>query len=393
MERTHPAAGENIALLRRARGIGQEPLAARAGVSASLLRKIERGDRAATPPVVAAIARALGVSTQRLNGSPYTDPEELETQLDSLRRAVRRHTLPREDVPPPEGLARSLSRASALRADTRYGELLETLPTLLGEVTASALAAGGDATAWTQVADVYGCAYAVAHRMGQADLAETIVSRQAWAALQTFSPVASAATAWNEAGVHQSAGDYGDGLAIVDRAISTFERGLTSNDPESVVTLGSLHLRGVVLASRHKDKGATDAHLAKAKQLAARLEEDQLLHNLTFGPGNTALYELAARVELGQPDLAWEMAEPFSRRPPKGLRPSRVGRLHIDAARARLALRDHAGAEESLSAAFRVAPEMARLHPMAREVLRVLVVAHQRARPGLSDMAKRAGLR
>ncbi|MCK1797166.1 helix-turn-helix transcriptional regulator [Streptomyces sp. XM4193] len=392
MDGTKPAAGDNIAVLRRARGIGQEALAARAGVSVSLLRKIERGHRAATPPVVAAIARALGVSTGRLNGSPYTDPVELETQLNSLRGAVRRHTLPREDVPAPEVLASNLAKASALRSDTRYGELLELLPTLLGQVTASALTASGDATAWTRVADVYGCAFAVAHRLGQADLAETVVARQAWASSRTWNPAAEAATAWNEAGVHQSAGDYADGLAIVDRAITAFER-TRARGSESAIVLGSLHLRGVVLASRHRDRAATESHLNLAKSLSGQLPEDRLLHNLTFGPGNTALYELAARVELGQPDKAWEMAEPFSTQPPKGLRPNRLGRLHIDAARARLALGDHGGAEESLGAAFKVAPEMTRLHPMAREVLRVMLVAHQRARPSLSAMARRSGLR
>jgi hypothetical protein len=171
-------------------------------------------------------------------------------------------------------------------------ELLRMLPKLLGQATATAMTAGGDAIAWGQVADVYGCAYAVAHRLAQPDLADMIVSRQSWAAQQTWNPeaeaAAAAAAAWNEAGTYQSAGQYEDGLAIVERAISKFEAA-GGNGPDKVIPLGSLHLRGVVLASRHKDKGTTEDHLRRARELATQLPGDTVRHHLAFGSGNTAL--------------------------------------------------------------------------------------------------------
>ncbi|MFE7316558.1 helix-turn-helix domain-containing protein [Streptomyces sp. NPDC057555] len=390
MEST-PAAGENIQVLRKARGVGQEALARSAGVSVSLLRKIEQGTRTATPPTVAAIAKALRVSTARVYGQPFLGLSEQSDLLEDLRNAVRRHTLPKEDVPSLDKLGDDLRKAAELRAGTKYLELLRMLPKLLGQTTATAMAAGGDAVAWSNVADVYGCAYAVAHRLVQPDLADMIVSRQQWAARQTWSPVSEAAAAWNEAGTYQSAGQYADGLAIIDRAITMFERTMVDT-PTSVVALGSLHLRGVVLASRHKDKEATKAHSVKANELAARLPKDVLAHNLTFGEGNTALYDLASFVELDQPKKAAEMAGALLKTPPAGLKPSRVGRLAIDAARARMALKDYSGAEDALREAFRIAPQMAEIHPMSREVLRVLFILHQRSRPDLMDMAKRAGL-
>ncbi|GAA2505726.1 hypothetical protein GCM10010406_47980 [Streptomyces thermolineatus] len=390
MEST-PAAGENIAVLRKARGLGQAKLAREAGISLSYLSKIEVGERPATPPVVAAIAKALHLPTARIYGQPFLEPSEQADLLNDLRGAVRRHTLPKEDVPPPEVLASDIRKAALLRADTRYLELLRMLPKLLGQVTAAALSSRGEATAWGRVADVYGCAYAVAHRLGQPDLADMIVSRQTWASQQTWNPEAEAGAAWNEAGTYQSAGQYEDGLAIVERAVSRFEAA-GDEGPHRVVPLGSLHLRGVVLASRNKDRRATEAHLSRARELAGQLSGDVLRHNLTFGSGNTALYELAAYVELGQPDRASEMAVPLLAEPPSGLRPSRVGRLYIDAARARLAVKDLRGAEEALKAAFAVAPQMAEVHPMSREVLRVLFVLHQRSRPDLIAMAERSGL-
>lgn len=388
------SAGENIAVLRKARETSQAQLGRAAGLSVSYLSKIETGLRPVTPPVAAACAKALGVTTARIYGQPFRDRPRTEAELlDALRTAVRRHTLPREDVPDPKALARDLKKAAHLRAEAQYLGLLDVLPKMLGQATATAFAAGGDAVAWGQVADLYGCAYAVAHRLGEPDLADMIVSRQQWAAHQTWNPDAEAAAAWNEAGTYQSAGHYDDGLTIVDRAIVQYER-LDSDVASRAVVLGSLHLRGVVLASRHKDAAATEAHLVRARDLASQLPQtgDALLHNLTFGAGNTALYELAAHIELEQPDRAVSMAEPLLEKPPVGLKPNRIGRLHIDVARARLAVGDVAGSEESLKRAFKVAPEMTEVHPMSREVLRVLFVMHQRTRPDLMQMAKRVGL-
>ncbi|MET9290881.1 helix-turn-helix domain-containing protein [Streptomyces sp. NPDC003077] len=392
-ENTPAAAGENIAVLRKARGLDQRKLARQTQISVSYLTKIETGLRPATPPVVAALAKALHVSTARIYGQPFLHPSEQADLLNDLRAAVRRHTLPQEDVPELAALHASLRNAAELRAETKYLELLRTLPALLGQVTAVALAADGDATAWGNVADVYGCAYAVAHRVGQPDLADMIVSRQQWAARQTWNPVAEVGAAWNLAGTFQSAGQYEEGLATIDQAIVQFERARTEG-ADRVLALGSLHLRGVVLASRHKDRNATIAHVEKAKALAEELpvSHDLLRHNLTFGKGNTALYELAAFVELEQPRRAVEMANPLLGRPPAGLKASRVGRLYIDTARAKLAVNDHVGAEEALNLAFSVAPQMAEIHPMSREVLRVLFVSHQRSKPDLLKMAKRSGL-
>lgn len=219
MESTPPPPGENIAVLRKVRGISQAKLARDAGISLSYLSKIETGLRPATPPIVAAVAAALHISTARVYGQPYADPSVQARLLDDLRATVRRHTLPREDAPPPGALAEDLRKVARLKASTDYLELLELLPALLGQVTATALVPGGDTAAWGQVADVYSAAYSVAHRFRQPDLADMIVARQTWAAQQMWNPSAEAAAAWNEAGTHQSAGQYSDGLAIVERAV------------------------------------------------------------------------------------------------------------------------------------------------------------------------------
>ncbi|MDT0472792.1 helix-turn-helix transcriptional regulator [Streptomyces sp. DSM 41014] len=392
MERT-PAPGENLAVLRKARELSQTKLARSAGLSVSYLSKLEVGQRPVTPPVAAALSKALHVSVQRIYGTPFLGPSEQADLLTELRSAVRRYTLPKEDVPDPGALALDVERAMKLRAQANYLELLGMLPKLLGQVTATALTAGaGEAGAWSQVNDVYGCAYSAAHRLAQSDLSDMIVSRQHWAATQTWSPGAEVAAAWNEAGTYQSSGEYDDGLAIVERAISKYESAVPGDSRERSLYLGSLHLRGIVLASRNKDKRATADHLKKAKRYAEKVQRDVLYHNLTFGQENTSLYELAAQIELGNPDKAVTISDPLMQTPPATLSPARLGRLYIDVARARLDVKQYAGAEEALGRAFAVAPQMTEIHPMSREVVRVLVVLHQRTRPQLMDMVKKTGL-
>jgi transcriptional regulator with XRE-family HTH domain len=384
------AVGEHIAVQRKARGWGQRQLAGRARISLSLLGKIERGDRACTPAVAAAIATALGIPLSVLYGQPYAEAPD-PTLIDALRSAVRRHRHPQVTDVRPATLVRDIAAASDLRAGTNYRDLLPVLPDLISRAVANAHDSG-DPEAWQLLVDAYSCAFTIAHRLGYPDLADMVAARQEWAASQTWSPIAQMAAAWSEAGTYQSAGDYLEGLAVTDRALTTWAAS-GHDSVDAVVAAGSLHLRAVTLASRARDDATTRHHLQHAQRLAERLPRgDQYRHNLTFGPGNTVLHELATHIELERPKRAAAMAEDLRGAALPGLAPTRVGHLHIDAARAHLASGDRDAALQSLLRAREVAPQMARIHPMAREVLRVLVSLHRRSKPELSILAKWAGL-
>ncbi|WP_159029872.1 hypothetical protein [Streptomyces marincola] len=113
---------------------------------------------------------------------------------------------------------------------------------------------------------------------------------------------------------------------------------------------------------------------------------------MTFGPGNVVLHELATHIELERPRRAVAMVDDLTGVSLPGLAPTSIGHLHIDAARAHLAAGDRDEALQSLLRAREAAPQMARIHPMAREVLRVLVSLHRRSKPELAILAKWAGL-
>lgn len=382
--------GANIAVLRKAANLTQRGLATRAQISHSLLTKIETGDRAATHAVIAAIARALRVAPERLLGQPYPDAPHPDA-VEALRTAVRRYDLPNEPETTPRTLAelgREVAGATQLRRDARYGKLAHVLPPLIEELTYAAHSLRGEEqlTAWRLLADSYGSAHTWAHRLGYADLAEMIADRLSYTAMMADDQVLSAVAAWTRVNAFQAAGDYSHGLHVLDRA----SQKLTPDNERAAVVLGSLHLRGMTLASRAKNTSEANAQFRQAEHLANLLPGDTTHHHLTFGPANTLIHQVAARVELERPRDAINLAERFTA--PKDLPATRHGHHYIDVARAYLVAGDRDRTMKALRQAKQVAPEQTRYHPMVRETTRVLVSMHRRANADLVGFATWLGV-
>lgn len=82
--------GRHIRDARRAKGLTQEKLAERLGMSALHYGRLERGDRPASLEQLAAIANALGVSTlSLLSGSLLHEPLFAEPTTESISFAER----------------------------------------------------------------------------------------------------------------------------------------------------------------------------------------------------------------------------------------------------------------------------------------------------------------
>lgn len=112
---------------------------------------------------------------------------------------------------------------------------------------------------------------------------------------------------------------------------------------------------------------------------AEEFPDDRQLHNQIFGPANIATHVLATEADLGHPrDVIHLTAELHRTTPgcayPAGSRPPqhRPRRLHWG---------DRGGAPTSLVQAWDVAPQLAKIHPVSREVLRVLICLHPTQQP------------
>jgi transcriptional regulator with XRE-family HTH domain len=377
--------GARVAELRKARGITQTALARRAGISMSLLSKIEVGDRALTPGVAAAIARALKISLGALYGEVEVTVDQSRL-LAELRAVVRRYDIPDQaPVPDPAQLHAELDRVITLREQTDLAGTLRMLPGLLARAATYAHAAASP-DGWALLADVYSVVWSLANRHRWMDLLEVAPDRQAWAAGQYPNPLVTALATKNRAGTFLNCGDFEGGLTVVDRAIVAADAALTGQ--EKAFAIGALHLRGMHLAGLLGDRTETQRHIYAAQTAAEQFPTDVLIHKQRFGPtitGSSVLHNLARPREVIR--LGEELTSHDTRLPP-----TKIVEVHTCIARAHLDLGDRDGAQASLVQAFHVASQKAKVYSESREVLRVLISLHRRSNPQLVKLAKQAGL-
>lgn len=148
----------------------------------------------------------------------------------------------------------------------------------------------------------------------------------------------------------------------------------------------------MTLAGRAGDKNEADRHVAAAWRAAEEFPEDTDDHGIHFGPENTATHVIATSTDLENHRGALETADSLLRQP-HGLPATRIGPVHLNVSRARLALGDRDGALDSLVDAWNAAPQMAKVHPTSQELIRVLTSLHKRSNPKLAILSKRAGIR
>ncbi|MFG2376427.1 helix-turn-helix domain-containing protein [Streptomyces sp. NPDC048504] len=376
-----PGPGANVAARRKELGLSQVALARRAGLSVSLLSKIEVGDRALTQGVGASLAHAMNLTLDELLGSAP------ERNLSDLDWAIRRFDIPGDPPEHPETLQQEVDELNQLRWNTELSKVLLRLPNVLTRATNHAHFTGQPG-AWTLVADAYGVVYWLAARHRWMHLAELATMKQRVAA-DRADPVAAIVAARDDAGTFLNSGDFAGGLTIVDRAVVQAESTLTGRD--RAYALGILHLRGLTLAGRLKDKQTTNRHIDAAWRAAAEFPEDIVEHGIHFGPENTATHVISTASDMDQHRRALDTADDLIRGG-MSLPATRIGPLYMNLGRSQLALGDQDGTLESLEKAWVVAPEMAAVHPTSMELTRVLVTQHKRSNERLTKLAKRAGI-
>ncbi|MFK0293298.1 helix-turn-helix domain-containing protein [Streptomyces sp. NPDC090442] len=391
MSTTDLAPGANLAVLRKAHGKSQRRLAKDANVSLSLLSKIEVGDRALTPAVAAAVGKALGVSMAEVLGESSVAQRD-EVRLSALRSALRDYDLPGRREVNEQRISAALEVAGQHRDAVDVTQLLGMLPGLLRAATTYAHTVN-TLDAWMALSETYSTVYWLAARHRWMDMAELAVTRQRWAVEQKPNPLGEALAARDRAGAYLNFGEIETGLVIVDRAVSAAQTSLSGTDRD--IAVGILNLRGMTLAGRLEDKREAareaDRHIRSAWNATTAFGAEVDVHGLTIGPQNTFTHELATRVDLGKPRDALRLVDDLDVAL-EGLPPTRVAPTRINVARAQLDVGDRDGALENLGIAWGVAPQMARIHPMGREVFRVVSSLHRRSNAKLLKLSQLSGI-
>jgi transcriptional regulator with XRE-family HTH domain len=382
------AIGQRVASHRVRCGLTQEELAGLVGISLSMMKKIESGDRLVTRfSQLVAFAQALRIKDLRdLTGVPLALAPEgrrghpavdaVYSALTDRGRSVGSATNLDELARMVEQVWRTWQEPSAFR----YDAVGQHVPTLVARAQAAVDQSQGNERrrALRLLSMVYQLTRTWTKRVGEYELSLVAADRAVAAALEADDPDFAGAAAWNLAMILSAQGRVEHARAVVYRAIEDLGARMASPSSERLGVFGGLHLLGAAEAAVAGDGDEVRRLLDLAGTLAERVGETHHFR-MAFGPTNVALHRVSTAVEVGRTRDALELVERISieRAPAVERRLT----YHIDAARCYARKRNDIAAVHMLQQVWRESPEELRYSSLLRDVLRQL---RSRAKPSIA---------
>ncbi|MGC9670518.1 helix-turn-helix domain-containing protein [Planosporangium sp. 12N6] len=384
--------GYRIASHRVRRGLTQEELAGLVGISLSMMKKIESGDRSVTRfSQLVLFARALRLTDLReLTGVPFSllpAERHRHPSSDAVYSALMDQGVHAAEPPDLDGLAGRIEAAwqgwqspSAFRYDAVGQQLPELIRQVQGAVRRHV--AGERRQALRLASRLYQLARTWTKRVGEHDRSLLAADRAVSCALDADDPELAAAAAWNLGMILSAQGRTAQAREVVRRAIEDLTGRMVKASRVRLAVYGSLHLLGAAEASRAGDDAEVHRLLGTATRVANATGETNCFR-MVFGPTNVAVHRVAAAVELGRTGEALRLAE----RVPISTAPAVERRLtfHLDAARCYVWKRNNVAAVHMIQRIHQESPEELRFNTQVRDMLREL--------SGQAKPAVEAGLR
>ncbi|MEU8927103.1 helix-turn-helix transcriptional regulator [Kitasatospora sp. NPDC048545] len=370
---TAAALGQRIETARHAAGLTRRQVCDVSGVSISMIRKTEGGERWPSDAVLDALARAVQTTPEELLGGPRRTDSRVHQAVPELQRVIAAYDLPDDGpVRPFPQLAAAVDLAVEYRVQSQYARLAEETPPLLDELfRAVDHAQGADREQTARLlALAIRSADAVAYKYGYRDLSARLVELMRWAAGIAGDPALEATAAYVRMEVYFSTGQLSPGLRSLRAAVDRMPAPTT--EPLAAAA-AALHMRAAVAAGRMRRADEAREHLRDAEVLARRVRE-RLYDGTAVGPDSLEIHRLAVAVELGeQQDLHDAVTAATRWAPPRELPAERRSHYYIDLGRAQMLLGRPQHAKESLLVARRIAPQHVREHGQVRAELATLV--------------------
>lgn len=387
----HEGVGRRVRALHKLAGLTQADLAAKMGVSLSLVKQVEQGRVPATPSFVAKAARALRTTVDDLYGQAS---EAQRSTVAELRRSLIEFDDIAElcDAVMLPNLEQELNAITSLYLQTEYSEVSARLPDLMRSLlgVADSLPAGHRREqAFGRLAEAYGKALATAYKLGHLDLAAIAAERCRWAAQQSNDPLLMTMADYHRALILLYSGAYDTGQRVIQRAYDRTE-GLLE-DAGLVKVRGSLHLRAAVLAARAGERDAANNSFGEASTCVRLLDDlpPDDPYSTSFDQDDVAIHSVAIPLELMDPTTAARRAAQVTLS--DAVRPSRAGHHWIDTSRALLLHGDHERCFKGLTRAREIAPELTRNHPQVREMI-ITLAERRRRSDDLTGFARWIGI-
>ncbi|MFE3197583.1 helix-turn-helix domain-containing protein [Embleya sp. NPDC059237] len=362
--------GARVASTRGGRRMTQVALARAAGMSLSMLRKIEQGTRYPSDDGLSNLADALGVDIHRLLGIRETRDSRVNAALPAMRAAIDGYDMP-EDGPIralPE-LREAVDTAVERRLASQYALLAQTLPDLLTEL-ARAVCVLPDPErhrAAALLTGAYRAADAVAYKHGHFDLSGRLVELIRWAAARADDELQTAVAAYVRTEIFFVSGNLASGLRSLERALDAAP---PPQGTQARAARVALHMRASVVAARMRRPDVARAHMTEAEVLVASIPEG-VYCGTAVGPSSLRVHKASAAIELGDGAAVLGLAGEW--KPGTELPAERRSHFYIDLAQAQLWSGKRDDAFASLQIARKIAPEHVREHPQVRNTLATLV--------------------
>lgn len=373
--------GERIAFYRRRRGQSQLVLAGLVARTEDWLSRVENNkielDRLS---VIRRIADALDVTI----GDLVAEPTLLDWTADSGVRTVPalrsvlmdyRQLTPLlaaaggGEPPSLDAIERDVAEVFDAYQASRYGYVTGRVPLVLSDAlhAVRVIDAAESTRAHALLALAYQAAVSVLTKLGETDLAWIASERGLAAAQQSDNPVVLGSLFRSVAHALHATGRFGAGVQLVEAAAGVLQPHLSERADEALLSVyGTLFLTGAVAASRADDRASATTFLREAGESASRLGRDANAMWTAFGPTNVAIHRMTTAMELGDVQVAVDLAPRIDA---SAMPTERRVRHAIETARAYTARNRRDDALTVLLDAEQLAPEQIRHHAISRQLV------------------------
>lgn len=394
--------GRQVRVIRARRGISQQVLADRIGVSRGAIAKYENGERPVdSRKVLYALAQALGVTVGDLTGQEQDrlDPsaQGFHASIPAVEIALwtRGNTTATADPRTLRELAAMTVKAAALRHACDYASLGPILAPMLNDCYRHIRdgTEGDRENAWDVLAAAAYTTAAALKARGYTALAWTAMQEVERAADQSNGTAALAAAGFTRSQILLSRPDsLPAALEYAQQAASRLEPQVRTVG--EVEMYGMLHLQSALVSAALG--GDPAAHLAEATEQARRLASTptggSLVRNVTFGPENVGLWEMSVAMERRESGRVLGLAA--------GLDPESItvhgrrAQYFVEIGRAHALDRDYTRSLHALLRAEHLAPQQVRTMTVVRELVGHMMRKARRdlTAGDLGRFAKRCGV-
>jgi len=376
--------GDRILSVRKRRGLTQQNLARAAGVSLSLVKKLEQGTITDVRlETLHKFAIALKVPTSHLVAGPeQPDPVAPEDWAD-VREALYRSASDDDftDEATPDGVLGSLAAIMPAWRASEYSQVHDLLPPLIRD----ALSLDGDGrTARSRVLNATAWLLTMTRQFDDALTAATLALDAAPDVQDSMAAVGVMAWCLLRQGRLAEAGTLTVDWA--DRAEPRFSR---AADAE-LAAYGKVLLYVNNAMVRDNRPGEAEDALSLARAAAAKIRRDVPANastTMTFGPAQVQIIAVENASLVGQPERALALAGHIPGPALAQVEPAQRLRHRLDVAGAHVSLRQYAEGISVLHEIHDSAPEWLVHQRYARDILSRIVYRRRTLTPEMRDLA------